>query len=129
MPPLTVKKLPKIGKKSGKEEKSGIKGKNQDGSFTLPLLTDRTGYATVQGNRIKSPHSPVAKSAICLYNRSTLLYNRSTLSRVNIDSFPYHMFHHQHCNATIRKVLKLVLCEYCVCRNFRKNFCEFHKRT
>ena len=29
-----------------KEEKSGRKGKNRKGSFTLPLLTDRTGYAT-----------------------------------------------------------------------------------
>ena len=50
MPPLTVKKLPKIGKKSGKiggkEEKSGRKDKNREGSFTLPLLTDRAGYAT-----------------------------------------------------------------------------------
>ena len=33
----------KIGKKEGK---SGRKGKNQEGSFTLPLLTDRAGYAT-----------------------------------------------------------------------------------
>ena len=29
-----------------KEEKSGRKGKNREGSFTLPLLTDRAGYAT-----------------------------------------------------------------------------------
>ena len=39
----------KRGKKQekfGKEEKSGRKGKNQEGSFTLPLLTDRAGYAT-----------------------------------------------------------------------------------
>ena len=28
-----------------KEEKSGRNGKNQEGSFTLPLLTDRAGYA------------------------------------------------------------------------------------
>ena len=57
MPPLTAIKLPKIGKNpekieknSGKigkkEEKSGRKGKNRDSSFTLPLLTDRAGYAT-----------------------------------------------------------------------------------
>ena len=33
--------------KSGKkEEKSGRKGKNREVSFTLPLLTDRAGYAT-----------------------------------------------------------------------------------
>ena len=35
----------KLGKK---EEKSGRKGKNREGSFTLPLLTDRAGYATVE---------------------------------------------------------------------------------
>ena len=54
VPPLTAKNLPKIGKKrensekSGKkEEKSRRKDKNREGSFTLPLLTDRAGYATV----------------------------------------------------------------------------------
>ena len=47
VPPLTVKKLPKMGGKiRKKEEKSGRKDKNRDGSFTLPLLTDRAGYAT-----------------------------------------------------------------------------------
>ena len=50
LPPLTAKNLLKIRKKSGKigekEEKSGRKGRNQEGSFTLPLLTDRAGYAT-----------------------------------------------------------------------------------
>ena len=49
MPPLTVKKLPKIGKNQEnwkKKEKSGRIGKNWKGSFTLPLLTDRAGYAT-----------------------------------------------------------------------------------
>ena len=53
MPPLTAKNLPKIRKKRGKilknqgkkEEKSGRKGKNREGSFTLPLLTDRASYA------------------------------------------------------------------------------------
>ena len=52
MPPLTAKNLPKIGKKKEKirkkEEKSGRKGKNREGSFTLHLLTDRAGYATVE---------------------------------------------------------------------------------
>ena len=47
-----AKNWEKEGKKSGnigkKEEKSGRKGKNREGSFTLPLLTDRAGYATVQ---------------------------------------------------------------------------------
>ena len=45
------KKRGKRGKKSGKigkkEEKLGRKGKDGEGSFTLPLLTDRAGYATV----------------------------------------------------------------------------------
>ena len=48
--PLTAKKLPKIekkGEKDGKKrEKIGKKRKNREGSFTLPLLTDRAGYAT-----------------------------------------------------------------------------------
>ena len=52
--PRIWKKREKIrknrGKKSGKigkkEEKSGRKGKNWEVSFTLPLLTDRAGYAT-----------------------------------------------------------------------------------
>ena len=56
VPPLTVKivskkgknweKERKIGKNQEKEEKSGRKGQNRDGSFTLPLLTNRAGYAT-----------------------------------------------------------------------------------
>ena len=40
----------KEGKNQEKEgkiaKKLGRKGKNQEGCFTLPLLTDRTGYAT-----------------------------------------------------------------------------------
>ena len=54
MPPPTAKKLPKIGKKrekiwkiGKKEEKSERKGKYREGSFTLPLLTDRASYATI----------------------------------------------------------------------------------
>ena len=61
VPPLTAKKMPKIGKKrkkSGKvrkkEEKSGRKGKNREGSFTLTLLTDRAGYATAHWTTIPS---------------------------------------------------------------------------
>ena len=46
-----AKNLEKEGKKSGKnrerEEESGRKGKNREGSFTLPLLIDRAGYATM----------------------------------------------------------------------------------
>ena len=57
VPPLTVKKCQKSGKRGEKirkklgkirkkEEKSGRKGKNQEVSFALPLLIDRAGYAT-----------------------------------------------------------------------------------
>ena len=60
VPPLTAKNLPKIGKKRGKSRKigektgkigkkrgkSGRKGKSWEVAFTLPLLTDRAGYAT-----------------------------------------------------------------------------------
>ena len=38
----------KEGKNQEKEEKSGRKGKNLEDSFTLPLLTERAGYATVE---------------------------------------------------------------------------------
>ena len=55
--PKIGKKPGKIGKKSGKSgknqeksgkkvEKSGRKSKNREVSFTLPLLTDKAGYAT-----------------------------------------------------------------------------------
>ena len=48
----------KNGKNSGeirkKEEKLGRKGKNQKISFTLPLLTDRAGYATENRCRQKT---------------------------------------------------------------------------
>ena len=58
--PLTAKHLRKIGKRGEKirkkrekeGEKSGKKSKNREGSFTLPLLTDRTGYAD-ESDRIK----------------------------------------------------------------------------
>ena len=33
-------------KKLGKRKNWGRKGKNWEGSFTLPFLTDRAGYAT-----------------------------------------------------------------------------------
>ena len=53
MPPLTAKNLPKIGKKREeirkeweKRGKIGKKTKNREGLFTLPLLTDRAGYAS-----------------------------------------------------------------------------------
>ena len=40
------KKLGKRGKNWEREKKSGTKGKKQEDSFTLPLLTDEAGYAT-----------------------------------------------------------------------------------
>ena len=59
VPPLTAKNLPKIGenrkkirKHEKKKDKSGRKGKNQEVSFTLPLLADRAGYATAPPNPI-----------------------------------------------------------------------------
>ena len=39
------KKMKKNQEKGGK---SGRKGKNREGSFTLPLLTNRAGYTTVE---------------------------------------------------------------------------------
>ena len=56
VPPLTARNLPTIGKKRkksgkiGKNEEGSGKGKNRDGSFTLILVTDRAGYATVLNN-------------------------------------------------------------------------------
>ena len=56
VPPLRAKNLPiirkreKIRKNWEKEEISGRKGKNREGSFTLPLPTDRAGYATANSN-------------------------------------------------------------------------------
>ena len=47
VPPLTAKTFAKNQEKEGKnQEKSGRKGNNREGSFTLPLLTNRAGYAT-----------------------------------------------------------------------------------
>ena len=43
----SVKRRGKSGKSGKKRGKLGRKGKNQEGSSTLPLLTDRAGYATV----------------------------------------------------------------------------------
>ena len=45
--PLTAKKLPKIGKRGENQEKEGKnrEEENREGSFTLPLLTDRADYA------------------------------------------------------------------------------------
>ena len=71
VPPLTAKNLPKIRKKRGKkEDKSGRKGKNQEGSFTLPLLTERTGYATAP-----------APAAFFLHSVTPALYYQFTVYR------------------------------------------------
>ena len=52
-----AKYLPKIWKK---RETIGEKKENRDGSFTLPLLTDRAGYATVY-SKIQSLTTPLLK--------------------------------------------------------------------
>ena len=44
--PKFRKKTGKIRKNWKKELKSGRKGKNREGSFTLSLMTDVAGYAT-----------------------------------------------------------------------------------
>ena len=49
VPPMTAKVCQKSGKREKirkKEEKLGRKVKNWEVSFTLPLLTDKAGYAT-----------------------------------------------------------------------------------
>ena len=40
------KKIRQKGTKSGKRGKSGRKGQSREGSFTLPVLTEKAGYAT-----------------------------------------------------------------------------------
>ena len=85
VPPLTAKYLPKIGKKrgwekSGKKENSGRKFKNREGSFTLPLLTDRAGYDT--DSNTKKPKSRVLQSQVCYLN-TVLLKHTSHSSALN----------------------------------------------
>ena len=71
--PLTGKRnCQKLGERGGnreKEEKLGREGKKQEGSFTLPLLTDWAGYATdakpwcqILANKIFTIHIPVQLS-------------------------------------------------------------------
>ena len=54
MPPLDSEKIVKNREKEGKigekEKKSGRKGQNREGSFTLPLLTNR--LAMLLSNRL-----------------------------------------------------------------------------
>ena len=55
------KKREKSGKSGKKEEKSGRNGKNREIFFTLPLLTDRAGYATaLTDNNSFLPKSPTS---------------------------------------------------------------------
>ena len=73
------KNLPKNGKRRGKsgkigkneELKSGRKGKNREGSFTLPLLTDRAGYAT--GQSVLLLLLPLKYSPPLAYSRTVCL--------------------------------------------------------
>ena len=58
-----AKNREKSGKIQEKEEKSGRKGKNREVSFTLPLLTDRAGYAT--------DHNPSKSYIIIIWNYNT----------------------------------------------------------
>ena len=46
-PPWPQKKFQKFGIEGENQEKAGKKGENREGSFTLPLLTEGAGYATV----------------------------------------------------------------------------------
>ena len=68
VPSLTAKNLPKIGKrKSGKSGKIGKKKKNRKDSFTLPLLTDRAGYATDGISPVRDALKPGGYSHIKTY--------------------------------------------------------------
>ena len=81
---MTAKICQKSGKnqeKSGKivkkEEKSGRKGKNREVSFTLPLLTDRAGYAT--DKRTTYTNNP-------WHNESARLYNLPLVFSIQCDT-------------------------------------------
>ena len=45
-PGVAVKKEEENQEKAGEKEKIGKKRENREGFFTLPLLTDRAGYAS-----------------------------------------------------------------------------------
>ena len=69
VPPLTAKNAKNRGGEMGKRGKSGRKGKNREVSFTLPLLTDKAGYATA--TRVKRTFPilcliPMPKVYVCL---------------------------------------------------------------
>ena len=55
--PDSKKSAKNWGKIKKKEEKSWRKGKNREGSFTLPLLTDWAGYATAPTTTFLFPFS------------------------------------------------------------------------
>ena len=48
-PPPDSEKFAENREEGGNREKSGRKGKNQEGSFTLPHLTERAGLNDTQG--------------------------------------------------------------------------------
>ena len=84
-PPWQQKKLPKIRKKRAireREEKSirkgknlGRKGKNWEGSFTLPILIDRASYATAK--RFLKNHK--ANKRLAFTNLSVTLMQNSNI--------------------------------------------------
>ena len=93
VPPLTAKKKwskigkkrGKIGKKSRKRGKIRKKGQNREGSFTLPLLTNRAGYATADSSfKIGGGDLLVCKSndlrAVC----NMVYYYQKNISRILI---------------------------------------------
>ena len=54
----------------GKKEKSGRRGKNWEGSFTLPLPTDKTGYAT---EVIQCPPLKLHRNALKMFSIPVVL--------------------------------------------------------
>ena len=78
--PLDSKESPKRGENLGKVERSGRKGKNREGSFILPLLTDRAGYATVTKRLFSTPrHCSKLKSLSTQLDLSSLGLNSTLL--------------------------------------------------
>ena len=63
--------MPKIGKKREKIRKNGKKRKNQEGSFPLPLLTYRAGFATTKLQNDSNLH--LYTGEICSHMYSTYI--------------------------------------------------------
>ena len=70
-------------RKSGKRGKNREKEENREGSFTLPLMTDRAGYATVQDisctPTCSSKHLTIARDNSHVLTPTVLLRNRHIL--------------------------------------------------